>query len=452
MAFENFLCLGSEIINGGRTCQFISDGIKPDGLQCRSCCPCPDIDAGLGYAGGYNITEAPWYVEPDGSATGGQEHIDSLNFAGLLVTSIEGLTPGEFVRPITESAGYGAILGQGRQNAPQIVVTGILIATTCCAQEYGYRWLRNILKGTCTPGCGGDDLTFLDCAPETPDLDCPENANFDFEAWLEPYYRTMKGVALVSGPTRTLIPRACPDCYDCPLLQVTFTLAASKPCIYRNPVTLLDTATFDCSATGPCIEWVTTKMRAAGAADCDDTCSEVANCATDPDCTTIVAPPTVPQLTNPCDTDCISAVTCTVCVDIPGSTFPANGEGVLVITIDNSQGKKPIRRMKIRTWQNPLDRPADELEDCDACSELNVSYLAPGAVLTIDGANETATISCAGGASQRANPFISSGTGSPSFSYPVINGCDGQYTVCVQAAGPIPNGANVTIEGVGREC
>jgi hypothetical protein len=478
MSWDGYLCLGGvEIINSSRTCNLMAAGIKQEGLECRNCCPCPDIDAGLGYAEGYNLTDTPWYAPPKaGQAYGGSDHIDSTNFAGILVTSIVGLEPGAFSRPVTESAGYGAIIGQGRQVAPQITVTGLLIAATCCAGEYGYRWLRSALRGSCRgqSTCAGDDLVFLACQPETPDLDCLDDpqtlANciascngdqacidqceinyatpFDFEAWLEPYFRTFKGAALVGDVQRTTIPRGCPDCYDCGIIQVTFTLSASKPCVYHEPQTLIQTP-FECTTSDDCV------IFDSNPETCDE-CAAPDACDVDPDCSTTVTPPAVPQITNPCDVDCYpigeDSVDCRVCVDIPAGTFPLNGEGTLIVTVDNTAGTTPMRAIKLQVWQNPLDLPPDQLGDCTVCSELNISYLAAGSRLVIDGANLTSNIECPGGSTVRANPFISTVGGSPSFSYPAMDGCAGQFTVCVSVPSMVDANAFVTIQTVGREC
>lgn len=441
MAYLGYLCLGGQqIVNDCRTLQRVADGVGPPGIQCRSCDPCcGDLSAGLGYPNGYNPTDMPWF---DGTQA-------SVDFAGLMIENIEGLEPGPFTRPITESAGYGAVIGQGRQSAPTVTVTALVLAATCCAAEYGLTWLRSALRGSCRAGstCSGDDLIFLSCEPETPDLDCPENVDFDFEAWLAPYYRTLKGVSLIDGP-RVIerLARACPSCNSCGIPRVQFTLAASRPCVFLDPVDLATGATFDCSDFGECIEWVTDPTD-----DCED-CPQIADCATDPDCQNIIAPPPVPAILNPCVEECISDVTCRVNVTVPAGTFPSNGEGTLVVTIDNSMGADPIRRIKLQVWENPAGIGIDLLDDCGACSEINVSYLAPFSTLVIDGANGTSTITCPGGREARADPFISSGTGSPSFSYPTIDGCAGAHSVRVSASGPIAVGVTVSVEAVGREC
>lgn len=443
MSYDGWLCLsGQEIINSSRLAQLIAGGRGPEGLQCRDCAPCPDLDKGLGYPGGYNPGDSAWY-DPD--------QPESIDFAGLLVTSVTGLGPGEFTRPVIETAGVGAILGQGRNSAPQVVVTGLLMAATCCAMEYGLRWLSKALRNDCAPGavCAGADLMFLSCEPVFPDEDCPDNEGQDYEALLAPYYRTLKKAALISGPTiSSIVPRGCPTCYECGIYEVTFTLAAGDPCMYYDPELLVEDAEFDCTEPDDeeCIVWVTNP-----AEGCDDEaeCDTTPDCATDPNCFD-TAPPAMPSIVNPCADLCIGVPECRVCADIPAGTFPATGEGTLIVSI--FAGSTALRKIRVRIWDNPLGLDPDELDPCAVCSEINIGYVGPESTLTIDGANRTSIISCPGGDDVRANPFIASNTGSGAFSYPSLSGCGGPYTVCVSAQGPASAEATVSIQTVAKEC
>jgi hypothetical protein len=467
VAFDGFMCInGVEVVNSSRLAQLIAAGRGPQGIECRDCAPCPDLDKGLGYPFGYNPANSPWYdpAQPE-----------SIDFAGLLVTSVVGLGPGEFTRTVTETAGVGAIIGQGRNSAPVVTVTGLLMAATCCAMEYGLRWLSNALRAPCAPGapCSGGDLLFLSCEPEFPDLDClvPEDDGtydggdgydgtdgtydeggveppFDYEEYLAPYYRALRNAALISGPTVTsIVPRGCPECYECGIYEVTFTVAAGDPCVYWDPIDLASDETFDCSdeQQGDCIEWVTDPDGV-----CDDSfCDPQVSCAVDPNCVD-VSPPSMPSIPNPCVEECIGGIVCRVCVDIPEGTFPATGEGTLRVEI--FAGDTAMRRIQVRIWENPLGLDPVELDDCDVCTELNISYVGPDATLVIDGASRSSTISCPGGATVRANQYIANASGGSSFQYPSLSGCGGLYTVCVSAEGPVSELATVSIQAIPREC
>lgn len=441
-----WMCLGGvSIYDQCLTSKLIGNGHGPEGVTCKDCAPCcDDLLKGMGGDTPTNIGAAPWYdpSEPD-----------SVDFAGLLVTEVTGLAPGVYTRPVTESSNVGAILGQARQAAPLITVTGILMAATCCGADYGYAWLRNALKGSCTATqlCQGDDLKFLTCEPQTPDFDCmtpQEVADFDYVAWLDPYVRTFKNAALVAGPTITnRIPRGCPECHECGFLEVQFTLSAADPCVYREPVLMEDPPAFDCDldANDECVEFIP----AGHGLSCG--CAAAPDCATDPDCVD-VSPPAMPSLTSACVTDCLGVDRCRTCFDVPVDSFPVNGEGTLYMEI--YAGTAAMRGIQISIWANPTEADADDLSECNKCAELNISYIGPDSTLVIDGAARTAMITCPGGTAVRANRFISGTGNTPAFEFPVFEGCaSGVYTVCVEVNSPIA--ANAAVRNVmtqGREC
>lgn len=432
------MCLGGTVLyNKGLLAQNLGSGRGPEGVICKDCAPCPELDAALGFPHGYNPADSPWY-DPD--------EPESNDFAGLLVTSVTGLEPGVFARQITENAGIGAVLGQGRQAAPQIVVTGILMARTCAAMDYGYRWLRKAVRGSCSPKtpCVGDDLMFLSTVPIFSDEDC---GPVDFVAELVPYLRTFKGAAIVAGPTITqIVPRGCPSCYECGMLEIAMTFSAADPCVYREPSALLPLQGFDCSDTDqPC---VTIVVDMDGDEDCSDDCPSDPPCSTDPNCVDI-SPPMMPAILNSCVNDCISSATCSATVNIPDGTFPPTAEGTIVISI--FAGDQPLTGISVKVWENPIDLPIDQLEDCAVCAQLAISYVAPQATLVIDGAARTSNITCAGGSAVRANPFIASSTGSANFAYPAFV-CGTDYTVQVTARGPVSALASVEIQAIAREC
>lgn len=437
MANYDWMCFaGTEIINASRLAQMIAAGHGPQGITCQTCAPCPDLDRALGYNAPFNPADSPWFdpAEPD-----------SLDFAGLLVTSVTGLEPGPVTRTVSQNGVQGAVLGQPVQAAPTIVVTGLLMAATCCAGEYGLRWLRSVLQGACGGGCSGDDLVFLSCVPEFPDEDC---GPVDFPAALAPYYRTFKNAAVISGPdVSQVIPRGCPGCYDCGITEVTFTFSAADPCVYRDSVVLVDNDSFDLVTN--CVTWIDGTVAGADCSAGDD-CSTAMNCATDPNCVD-VSPPSMPTLTNPCVPTCVPLVQYQSCFDIPAGTFPDTTQGTLAIEIFT--GKLPMRNIEIKVWQNPLNLPPDQLEGCAVCSVLAISYVAANSTLTIDGGAKTATIACVGGTTVRANPYIASGTGSANFQYPNFAGCGEEFTVCITAAAPIDNqGATLNVRAIVKEC
>lgn len=436
MASDQYLCLGgTPIVDKARLSAYLSIGLGQPDMQCRDCAPCPDLATGLGYPNGYGIQDAPWY-DPN--------EPESAEFAGLYITSVTGLEPGLYNRPIVENAGIGAVLGQSKQAAPQIVVSGILFARTCVAMEFGYRWLRKALQGSCSPTtvCGGDDLVFLAANLDVfPDADC---GPVDLVSYVSSYMRTFKGAALVNGPTISdIVPRGCPSCYECGFLEVTFTLSAADPCVYREPRDFIDAAAFQVFEPDDCIIWDNT-------GNCTDEadCPTDAACSTDPNCQDI-APPSMPTVLNTCVDECLPAFYYRVFAEVPDGSFTAAGEGTLIISI--YAGDEPLNGVQVQVWENPLGLAPDLLSDCDACASISVSYVAAESTLVIDGASRTATINCTGGASQRANPFIANSSGSANFTYPTFI-CGTDYMVQVTAR-PNPSMlASVTIQTVQREC
>ncbi len=438
-SYDGYLCLGGiEIVNKGRLSQMIGIGRGPEGIMCKDCAPCPEMDEALGYVGGYNPAENPWY-DPNIP--------DSDDFAGLLVTSITGLEPGNTfsTTPITENATVGATLKRrAHRAAPQIVVTGLLMARTCAGMEYGYAWLRSAVRGSCTPTnfCSGDDLTFIVGPPNFPDEDC---GPVDFPAELVPYLRTFKGAAIVDGPKITsIVPRGCPSCYECGMLEVQFTLSAADPCIYHEPIDL-GGASFVLIEDSDCIEWI---FDPDGTEDCSDDCPPAPNCAVDPRCVDL-APPAMPTIVSSCVNDCISGDQFRACLTIPGGTFPSNTEGTVVLTINS--GDLPLTNIEVDVWENPIDLDPAQLEDCAKCASLAISYVAANSSLVIDGTQRTSTINCPLGTSVRANPYIANTNGTINFTYPLFD-CAGDYTICIRARGPIADNASVDVVAVAREC
>jgi hypothetical protein len=123
-------------------------------------------DQGAGPNGEYLGVEqddAPWY-DP--------EVPESTEFAGLFVTGIEGFDS-TVRRDVREGAIAGSSLGPLRLAGRLITVTGWLRAQTCCAAEYGLRWLTEaLIGGTACENCGLGDLLMLKCCPPDDASEC----------------------------------------------------------------------------------------------------------------------------------------------------------------------------------------------------------------------------------------------------------------------------------------
>lgn len=442
MAHTGYLCLGgTEIVNQQRVCTYAQNGWKPAGMTVECCNACgPEIALGLGETQVYSnpgTDKAPWFAasEPE-----------SFDFGGFYVLSMDGLGPGAYSRTSTARAnGQGNLFGPAIQASPAIVVTGLLMARTCCGAQFGLRWLANVLKGSCGADCDGDDLTFLECCPEWCE-DAPEFVSY--EDCLTPYLRTLKGVALISGPTITgRIGSACEcSCSSCDggkLLQVTFTLSAGQPCVFREPVLIDEGVTFGAPLEA-CPTWVLVDH----SEDCED-CPEPADCLLDPLCAPAPKPPTPPPATNPCVCSPFSRVR--ACINIPGTNVPDFAEGVPIITIKS--GSMELRQISMSFNLNPLSLPADQLDPCDACGEVTLSHIPAQSVFTMDGTNRTVTITCPGADPVDATSLLGQGGGRLPFRFPEI-ACGGAgYTMCVTAdAETVAPDASVGVSIAVKEC
>lgn len=166
---------GVELWNNERVMAYLAgspelgvQALKTPSMSLSERCGCPTIlpyvcDPGPLPDGSYlspAIDPAPWY---DPAVP------DSVDFAGLFVESI---TP--FDLPIGRTVSAGAILGGSlgplRLGPRTITVTGWLLARTCCAAEYGLRWLAEALAQTQScAGCSLGDLSMLRCCPPEAD-------------------------------------------------------------------------------------------------------------------------------------------------------------------------------------------------------------------------------------------------------------------------------------------
>jgi len=123
-------------------------------------------DQGSGVDGAYvspALDDAPWY---DPAVP------ESAEFAGLFVEDIVGFDS-TVRRTISEGAINGGSLGPLKVGARSITVTGWLRAKTCCAAEYGLRWLTEALIGNAAcEDCKLGDLYMLKCCPGDDDAIC----------------------------------------------------------------------------------------------------------------------------------------------------------------------------------------------------------------------------------------------------------------------------------------
>jgi hypothetical protein len=420
MASPSWLCLGgAEIVNACRATAYAAAGWGPPGVELG--CGCCSADMGkmlLEDNGNYNnpwTDKAPWLST--------SEEV-SYEFGGFLPLSVEGLGPGPITRGLTQRAnGRGSFIGPALQSAPTITVTGILFGQTCCSVDYGFRWLSTMLQGSCDSDCDGDELTFLDCCPEV--CDDADEPNFHPAKCLTPHLRYLRGVQLVSSPT--IVQRfgggsGC--CNGGQYMQIQFQLAASHPCVYRDPVTIIEGQELTDEST--ICEWV---LVDPGTECTEPECIEPDDCLADPNCNQVPKPPTAPKPVNPCVCDPVQ--TSQACVTIPAGSIPEYTEGLPLLTIRS--GSRALQQVRVKFWNNPFGLPVDQLDPCNACGEVTLSRIPADSVFVFDGSERTATITCPGSAPTDATPLMGSAGGTLPLSWPEIQCAESAYTMCVDA-------------------
>lgn len=440
MSHSGWACFGGlEAWNNCRTTAYAKAGWSPPGWCVDDCFCCgPDMAQVLGHGTYSNpgTDGAPWFSETE-------PH--SFDFGGFYVIDVTGLGAGAYTRDVFAAAnGRGGVLGRPTQAPPVITVQGALLGRTCCAVGYGFRWLNNVLKGSCggRAGCRGDDLQFLDCCPEI----CEDSPGFtSFEACLAPFLRRLRGVALTSAPVVTAQYGDNCGCGGCGLAIVEFTLTAAEPCVFREPQVVATDRVF-----GPeilCPDWVPVPV----GSECPDECADPDDCLSlDPSCPPPAKPPRPPQPLNPCV--CQPVESRRVCIDIPGDVVPEFAEGVPLLTIRT--GPQPVRQLTMRFYTNPIGLPPDQLDECGACGEVTISRIPGSSVFTLDGMNRTVTVTCPGSAATDATRLLGVAGGRLPFSWPELVCGSVPMTLCIEADAHSPgiDQAQVDLSMVVREC
>lgn len=178
---------------------------------------------------------APWYAG---------DFPESADFLGFVIEEVDGLG-GVGVRSINPRLGgiEGAQLGPQQQGARELVVKGCLVATSTAGNEYGLRWLTNLLSaGDCDLCATAPLIVRTACPPE-------DASNEQLGRYL------IYDVGLTDGPHPTAQPIIDESC---DIRAIEFTLTAQNPYLY-GPVTEIMAATLlpfvsdpGCDLYGPC--------------------------------------------------------------------------------------------------------------------------------------------------------------------------------------------------------
>lgn len=443
-AAGDYAALGSEeIVNAGRTIAYLDAGYGPPNLTVDGGCSCAHIRELAACDEEEYVSPAadpaPWY---DASIP------ESGDFAGFLPVEFTGLGSTYARSPIEKVTG-GSVLGRLRADARELTWRGYLFGRSCCAVQYGLRWLAAQLVGTkCY--CGGEDLDLLICCPDPVSGAAPPCASLPTASPIScpPYtvpnaFRTLKNVGLLSGPEivseRKVGCGSTDGCGDGCVIEVEFTLLAGNPFLYGCPITVCVEAGFE--PNPDCVEFI--KVPPGTLADCLNECPDSVDCSDDPGCPRPTLP-TFPEFEDRCFCDPLDPVR--ICCDIQAEDFGQFFEGAPIIEIYS--GSAPMRATTVRFYNNPQGRDCEVVDDepCFECDSIQVRYIPPESTLTIDGTNRTVTLQCPG----QGEPVPAEHLTVTPFAWPTLTCID--YCVCVETEGMIVAAdASVTIGVMPRE-
>jgi hypothetical protein len=469
--YEGYLSMaGVELVNNERTATYA----RTLGITAINCPPCtiaPALDEPPYTTP--TADAAPWF-DPYAPESGG--------FAGFFGLQVRGFNSSPITRTPIERLGDGAVITRARYNHREVVYTGVAMAVDQCSLSYGLAWLSTALRGsTCNP-CGGVEACAYTCCPT------PENE--------ESTIRTMAQVGVLEGPITNRVAalgRKCGGTDQPVIAEVEFTLILGRPWLYRSPIPIITGVSpppgQNCGAVGQSWDSV-----AATFATWDDVdfgvanwneladepecvqwngqgcpndpgeydqfgCSRLAghSCAEDPerpvDCPEPPAPPSVPRPYDPCAVCFDGPNTKTASVTVPPNATPAWLDQVPLIEV--TTGTQPARAILLRFYSNPTGATGvcdpNLLDPCTACATMAIPYVPPGATLTVDGRDFTASLDCDGG---RGTAVIDDSTGifGPNgrpYTWPVFD-CNG-FCVTFTVPCDFPDDVLVNVSVVARE-
>ncbi|MEZ0073629.1 hypothetical protein [Planotetraspora sp. GP83] len=389
---DTYLLLGdTEIANHARLDAYLQSVGSP--LTTREACGCPTFTAQLVGDQPYTTPQAdaaPWW-DPNVPA--------SAEFAGLMVLEVAGLGDHPVKRTVTTAVAGGAALGPPRVQPRTIVVTALVLGSTCCGVDYGLNWLARALEGCGTPkcgdcpsaACGGTDLTVYNCCP---------SESLDVEEFTARHRRTLRRVALVDGPT--VVARAGDGCTTgdgcstgADILTVEFTLTAATPWLWADPVPILDAA-IPRDSSNNCIQWCVHPSANCPGPCALAACPEPPVLCSDPTCRT----PTPPSPPPPDTCFCQALAPDVQCFDLDRSSRARWFPDAPVIVID--AGAAALRRLTVTFYERTAAQAGmtcAQIADAGRCAPHSVyhaAYVPGGGTLTLDGQVGRATVTCQG--------------------------------------------------------
>lgn len=364
--WDGYLALaGNEIVNSARAVAYA----RAAGLEV-ACEPCDTTAEALGDDPYEMVGEdAPWW---DANAP------EAKGVLGVFGMDVAGFNSSPITRTPTPLIGDGSALGPLRRTHREIAFTVAIITTGECELNYAMEWLALSLLGSTCQGqsgtCNGDELCVLSCCPGS--------------------YPTRSGSVIGDAEIRRLYDTgllAAPTVTQKQYLQdgkfiwatVTFTLAAAKPWVYRDPL-------------ASNVDWVALSTgELVNNTDPDQVyqqCLTPDPCTTDPLCPQPAMPPSVPTPVSPCYPTGLGTFRRSRIMVNPTDT-PQWLESVPVLEVRT--GSTDMRRLLVRFWSNPQGNPCSSFNDpCNACSDVNVSYIPAGSTLRVDGRVQRSVVEC----------------------------------------------------------
>ncbi|TBO60918.1 hypothetical protein EYS09_03880 [Streptomyces kasugaensis] len=346
---------GTEIVNSARAAVYARARGVP--VQCD---PCPELPAALG--------DMP-YVDPatDGAPWYDRAVPESAGVLGLLGLSVAGFDSAPVSREPTQLIGDGAALGPVRRKHREIAYTALLIAVDEGSLSYGLEWLSSTLQGSaCGPAtCGGDEMCTFSCCP----VDGERELRHLYDVGLLDWPQVTDTQYLAGGAV---------------LAKVTFSLAAGTPWIYREPLATRSEGWVPLG-DGEIVPFT----------DPDqvyDQCLTPRPCLDDPLCPPPALPPRPPAPVSPCFPTGLDDFRRTR-IQVSPLEQPSWLETVPVLEVQT--GSHEMRRLVVRFWANPQGNPCSDYNDpCNACTDINISYLPGGSTLTVDGRVQRSVVEC----------------------------------------------------------
>lgn len=421
---------GTEIVNSARLQSYIDNGLVL-GFNNLRACGCPTLAPSLGQT--YvspALDPAPWY-DPVVPA--------SAEFAGFLLLSMTGDTNRPTSRAVSQAVTGGGVFGRQKVTPRPIVVSGVLLGSSCCGVDYGLKWLGQALDSCVGVGCEGSDMGVLNC--------CPSD-DVDPEELFATYGRTIRRVALTSGPvvTRKAGDHGCGSGCSADVLFVEFILTAAEPWLWSPAVEVLEepVPTDD----GSCIDWtLTAEGEGCGT---DPNCCRLAECSTssscaDPECDT----PSPPSVASPRSCFCLPIAVNRTCHAISTVSVPGSFDALPIITFD--AGYTDLRRVTVSFFESEGGDCCTEADEarCDPVAVYHVGYLPEASQMVFDGQIRKVLVDCGDGPEQASDAW--GRNGAPVEFTPL--GCGRSYCVTIEADAIFTpaDDATVTIELSNRE-